>query len=288
MNKNRLTALLLAVFLITMLFSCKNRGKKSEIPLTFDTIAVSKKIPLLEKNDSTLPFAVVNINFIYPATFRTPEELARLQQIFVGTFFTDVRYDSLHPQEAINQYLENYTQHYRTLSKDYYSDKSRLPEGEMPVWYWYQLNISNKILFQNDSILSYAVKYSDYTGGAHGSYRILYYNIDLNDLVTISEEDLFVPDYYKPLTEIILRLLMKKYGVTSPDSLISKGFFNLDDIAPNNNFWMNDHGLHYTYNQYEIAPYVIGAIDVSIPYAELDSLLRPDNPIERFFPGKEA
>lgn len=105
--------------------------------------------------------------------------------------------------------MEKYIASYRALSSDYYSDKSRLPEGETPVWYYYQLNISNKILFQNDSLLSYAVEYSDYTGGAHGSYRIVYYNIDLNDLVTISEEDLFIPGYYKSLTDIILRSLMK-------------------------------------------------------------------------------
>lgn len=286
MNKNRITAALLAVFIVTMFFSCKNIRKKPTTAITFDTIVVARQIPLLQ-NDSTLPYADVDFKFIYPVKFGTPEDLARLQQIFVGTFFTDTQYDTLSPQEAVDKYLEKYIASYRALSSDYYSDKSRLPEGETPVWYYYQLNISNKILFQNDSLLSYAVEYSDYTGGAHGSYRIVYYNIDLNDLVTISEEDLFIPGYYKPLTDIILRSLMKKYNVTAPDSLLTKGFFTIEDIVPNNNFWMDNKGLHYTYNQYEIAPYSMGPIDVTIPYEDLKPILKPNNIIERFFPNKE-
>jgi len=287
MNKNHIVAALLAIFITTMFFSCKNIRQKSETALTFDTIVVAKQIPLLQENDTTLPYADVDIKFMYPVKFRTAEDLARLQQIFVGTFFNDTLYDSLSPQQAVDKYLENYIENYRALSKDYYSDKNRLPKGETPVWYYYQLNISNKIMFQNDSLLSYAVEYSDYTGGAHGSYRIVYYNIDLNDLVTISEEDLFTPGYYKPLTDIILHSLMEKYKVTSPDSLLAKGFFNIEDIVPNNNFLMDDKGLHYTYNQYEIAPYVMGTIDVTIPYEELKPILKPDNIIERFFPKKE-
>ncbi len=288
MNKNHIVAALLAIFITTMFFSCKNIRQKSETALTFDTIVVAKQIPLVQENDTTVPYADVDIKFIYPVKFRTAEDLTRLQQIFVGTFFTDTQYDSLSPQQAVDKYLESYIAGYRALSDDYYSDKNRLPEGKTPVWYYYQLNISNKIMFQNDSLLSYAVEYSDYTGGAHGSYRIVYYNIDLNDLVTISEEDLFTPAYYKPLTDIILRSLMEKYQVTSPDSLLTKGFFNIEDIAPNNNFWMNDYGLHYTYNQYEIAPYSMGTIDVTIPYDDLTSILKPDNIIEWFFPKKEG
>jgi len=148
----------------------------------------------------------------------------------------DVSYDSLTPREAIDKYIADYTQEYRSLSNDFYSDKQKLSDGSMPSWYWYQLRNTNRILFQNDSLLSYAVEYSDYTGGAHGPYRILYYNIDLNNIVTLSEEDLFIPNFKKPLSDILVESLMKKYHVTVPDSLLQHGFFNLEDIIPNNNF----------------------------------------------------
>ena len=59
--------------------------------------------------------------------------------------------------------------------------------------------------------------------------------------------------------------------------VIEEGFFDIDDISPNNNFWMNDKGVHYIYNQYEIAPYSMGPIDVSIPFEELTSIIIPES-----------
>ena len=278
---------LLSACLIIFLFSCKNTKSNPDNTIIFDSIVISKHISLLGVNDTTLPYSTVNIQFLYPIKFRSDEDLKQLQKIFVGSFMNDVSYDSLPPKEALDKYLANYEKNYKALSKDFNEDRKKMAEANIPSWYFYELSIANHILFQNDSLLSYAVEYSDYTGGAHGSHSILYYNIDLDDVVTISEEDLFVPNFKKPLSKIIVNALMKKYNVSTPDSLIAQGFFNLEDIVPNNNFWMDDKALHYTFNQYEIAPYVMGAIEVEIPYSDLKTVLKPDNIVERFFIKKQ-
>lgn len=276
------TALIL-LFATSILGSCEgNRGGGKSTRIAYDSIVVAKQIPLLAESDTTLPFSEVNITFIYPTKFKDTESLARLEQIFKGTFFGDMEYDSMTPQEAIDQYVSVYSERYKSLSNLYYEEASRL-DGNTPSWYWYYLNTNNKILFENDSILSYAVEYSDYQGGAHGSYNIIYTNIDLNELVTISEEDLFVPDYYRRLTDKIVHSLMNQYDAEVPDSLLMRGFFTIEDIAPNNNFWLNDEGIHYSYNQYEIAPYSMGVIDVVVPYSELEDIILPDGIIARYF-----
>ncbi|MCE5206454.1 MAG: DUF3298 and DUF4163 domain-containing protein [Porphyromonadaceae bacterium] len=274
MKKNIISTTALLVF-ISMIFlsSCNgtgSRGTKNDV--VFDSIVVKQQIPLLHENDSTLPYADVNVAFIYPVQFRDEASLARLQEIFKGTFFGSTEFDAMTPKMAMDEYVGRYSVRYKSLSNSYYEDKARL-KGKTPAWYWYYMNTHNKIVFQDDSLLSYAVEYSDYEGGAHGSYRITYTNIDLNRLVTLTEEDLFVPDYYRPLTEKIVQSLMKTYDVSEPDSLLTKGFFTIEDIVPNNNFWLNREGIHYTYNQYEIAPYSMGTIDVEIPYTELEDIL---------------
>src|SRR5690554_2016073 len=205
-----------------LLPSCKGFGTRQTSEIVFDSIVVRQHVPLLFENDTTLPYADVTVSYIYPAKFKDDESLARLQQIFQGTFFENVGYDSMTPQEAMDYYLDAYTKRYRGISNMFYEDKTRL-EGKTPSWYWYSMTHENRILFQNDSLLSYAVEYSDYEGGAHGSYRITYTNIDLNNLVTLSEEDLFVPGYYRPLTEKILHQLMKAYEAEEPESLLMRG-----------------------------------------------------------------
>lgn len=287
MNKNRLTGILLIAFFMMMFFSCKKSNKKTGDSIVFDSVIVARQIPLLETNDTTLPFSDVEIKFTYPIKFGNVEDLESLQKIFIGTFFNDLQYDSLTPQEAVESYLKNYTEEYKSLSNNFYSDKQRLPEGETPVWYWYQLINTNKILFRNDSLLSYAVEYYDYTGGAHGSYRIMYFNIDLDNIVTISEEDVFVPNYHKTLTDKLVSQLMKQHDVTSTDSLLTLGYFNIEDIIPNNNFWIDNEGLHYSFNQYEIAPYSMGVIDITIPYSEISEILLPKGIISRYILNKQ-
>lgn len=274
---------LIALISAAFISSCTNRtgfGKSQDI--VYDSIIIQTNIPLLVENDTTLPYADVNLSFTYPVRFRDSESNERLQQIFKGTFFGSTAYDSMSPQDAVKQYLDEYKERYTSLSNMYYEDKASL-DGKPPMWYWYYMNTANKILFQNDLLLSYAVEYSDYEGGAHGSYRITYTNIDLNELVTISEEDLFVPNYYKELTNKIIESLMKKYEVQKPDSLLMKGFFTIEDIVPNNNFWLSDEGINYSFNQYEIAPYAMGVIDVTVPYSELSEILIPDGIIYRYF-----
>ena len=262
--------------------NCTGKGGSKYSKIGYDSIVVAQHISLLQKNDTTLPYADVKVSYTYPIKFRDSESLARLQQIFQGTFFGDSDYDSLTPQEAVDRYLTDYTERYQSLSNYYYEDKARI-EGKMPSWYWYIMYNTNKILYQDNSLLSYAVEYSDYEGGAHGSYRVTYTNIDLNELVTLSEEDLFVPNYFKPLTEKIVAQLMKSYDATVPDSLLERGFFNVEDIIPNNNFWLDGESIHYSYNQYEIAPYAMGVIEVSVPYSDLKDILLPDGIITRYF-----
>lgn len=286
-NRSIIYPVLILCFFV-MLPSCK-KTKQNENSITFDSIVVSEHVQLLEVNDTTLPHADVNINFLYPKKFKSDEDLARLQQIFVGTFFSDVDNDNLSPQEATDNFLAQYREDYKSLSNSYYEEAKRLPEGSSgPMWYWYYLNYNNKVLFQNNSLISYSVEQSTYTGGAHGSMRVTYTNIDLNELVTISEEDIFVPNYQKSLAEIMVNKLMVENDVTTPEGLVEKGFFNIEDIFPNNNFWLDDEGIHYAFNQYEIAPYVMGVIEVDIPYEDLKDILKAENVIDKIFTKEKA
>lgn len=245
--------------------------------IEFEKLESKERIYLFPVNDTTMPFANVEIEFKYPKRFRDKEDLARLQQIFKGTFFNDESFDHLSPKEALEKYLDNYTEEYRELGNQYYEDIGNLEGDNQPSWYWYELQKSNEILFEDEKILSYSVQHADYTGGAHGSLNVLYYTIDLNELTTVTEESIFKPNYYKFLTTKIIKNLMKNYNVDTPEELLNEGFFDINEIAPNNNFWINNEGVHYIYNQYEIAPYSMGPIEVTIPYEDIASIIIPES-----------
>ncbi len=273
MKKNISIIIASLVLIVLFITSCTNRGDD----LKFDNISLSEKIYLFPEIDTTKPFANVEVDFNYPKSFKNKEELARLQEIFNGTFFNDESFGFLLPKEAVNIYLEEYTKEYRKLGNQYYEDMENIEGDNQPSWYWYQLHKSNEVLFENENILSYSVSHATYTGGAHGSLQVLYYTINLNTLTTITEEDIFTPNYHSFLTEKIIDNLMIEHNVDTPEELLNKGFFDINDIAPNNNFWINNEGVHYVYNQYEIAPYSMGPIEVTIPYKDIKSIIIPQS-----------
>ena len=250
--------------------------KKSD-EIKFDKLEFKEKVYLFPDNDSTKPFANVEIEYNYPKSFKSKEDLARLQQIFNGTFFNDESYDLLSPKDALNKYVEDYTEEYRELGNQYHEDMGNMDGDNQPSWYWYQMAKTNEILFEDANILSYSVEHSDYTGGAHGSLNVLYFTINLTELTTITEEDIFKPNFHNELTAKIIKALMKDKGVNTAEELLNEGFFDINEIAPNNNFWINDKGVHYIYNQYEIAPYSMGPIEVTIPYEDIKSIIIPES-----------
>ncbi len=256
---------------------CVTSCFKKTDEVKFDKLESRERVYLFPTNDTTIPFANVEIEYTYPKSFKSKEDLARLQPIFNGTFFNNESYDSLLPKEALDKFLEEYTEEYRELGNQYYEDMGNLEGDNQPSWYWYQLGKSNEIMYEDKNILSYSVHHSDYTGGAHGSLNVLYYTVDLNELTTISEETIFKPNYYKILTSKIIERLMKKFDVDTPEKLVNEGIFDINEIAPNNNFWINNEGIHYIYNQYEIAPYSMGPIEVTIPYEDIKSIIIPES-----------
>lgn len=273
MRKNILVIIASLALVALFASSCFNKEKG----IKFDNLAIKEQVYLFADNDTTKPFANVDIDFTYPKNYKSKEDLLKLQKIFIGTFFNDMSYDSLSPKEALNAYFDKYTNDYRDLGNQYYEDMGNLEGDNQPSWYWYQLFKSNEILFEDESILSYSVEHYYYEGGAHGSLSAMYYTIDLNNLTTITEENIFKPNFHHLLTERIVENLMKKYDVTTPEDLLNEGFFDINDIAPNNNFWLNNQGVHYIFNQYEIAPYSMGPIEVTIPYQEIQSIIIPES-----------
>ncbi|HNP92166.1 RsiV family protein, partial [Macellibacteroides fermentans] len=50
-------------------------------------------------------------------------------------------------------------------------------------------------------------------------------------------------------------------------------------IFPNGNFSVDETGINYTFNEYEIAAYVVGATHVHLSFEEIKHLARKESPI---------
>ncbi|PLW94222.1 MAG: hypothetical protein C0592_03535, partial [Marinilabiliales bacterium] len=204
--------------------------------------------PGLSEADS---IAFVNSQLAYwsglPVNFRYPEDMVKNADIMM---------------------VQDYTSLYET--------------GEMEPDYsanW-EINDDVDVVLNRDGLLTTINSLYEYTGGAHGSYGSVcnVYDFTTERLVTL--DDIFEGDYKKALTDIINDKVREQFEMSSGESFESKGFF-VEELPLTDNFALYSDHIYFIYNIYEVAPYVVGSIDVEILYSDLTEYLKKDGPVYR-------
>ena len=276
--KTQLCQKLVVLFLISVFVSGCNIGTKktTDNDVTFDSISVDKTYHLLENPEN--PNCNLQINFTYPAKYDNKDILKKIQQQFVYSYFGD-GYENLSPEEATAKYTEDYLNNYKDLEDEYKAEVAKADETPVGAWFSYFEMSSDDIAYNKNDILSYTVNFENYTGGAHGAHSFTNHVIDMKTGNLIKEDDIFIEGFQEDLAQILIDRIAKQNTVENPKELENIGFFSIDEIFPNGKFLIDDNGITYTFNEYEIAAYVVGATNVHLPYEEIQYLLKKESPI---------
>ena len=270
---------LLAVILAAsgFLFSCGDKMKKDTGSLEFDSIQVNKTVHLF--GDTSKPACNLLINFVYPS--KSSDELLKdtLDKYFIAACFGD-KYMGEKPQEVVKQYTETYISEYRRDLEPMYLEDEKDKENESSVGarYSYYKGIESHVQLYEKNLLVYRINYNEYTGGAHGIYMTTYLNFDLGLMRPLRLDDIFVGDYQEPLTDLIWNQLMADNGAKTRAELEDMGYGSTGEIAATENFYLNKDGVTFYYNVYDITPYAMGPVVVSLPFQMLEHMLG-SNPV---------
>lgn len=276
--KMQLCQRLVVLFILSVIVSgCKIGTKKTaDNDITFDSISVDKTYHLLENPEN--PNCNLQINFTYPSNYDNKEILKKIQQQFVYSYFGD-GYETLSPEEATAKYSEDYLNSYKDLTDEFKAEVAKSDESPVGAWFSYYEMSSDDIAYNKNDIISYTVNFENYTGGAHGAHSFTNHVINLKTGNLIAEDEIFIEGYQEDLAQILVDRIAKLNNVDNVKELENIGFFSIDEIFPNGNFLIDDNGITYTFNEYEIAAYVVGATNVHLPYEEIQHLLNKESPI---------
>lgn len=123
-----------------------------------------------------------------------------------------------------------------------------------------------------DTLLTYIITRSSFTGGAHGLYSIEHHTYSLPGGYEIMLGDLFPVGFREKLDTLIRTKLYAQYEISDDEGLAAAGFFP-ETIIATENFRLTPDNIIFFYNPYEIGCYALGNVEVSIPQAELEQLL---------------
>ena len=266
--------LAILVFFSLTNVSCLEKTKSNNVGVVFDTIQVSKTQSVNYKGSKLN--CNLHVVFTYPITCGKASLLNDLQKIFIEKFFPP-QYANLSPKEAANNFSTQYISDFQSAKVNNFFDDDYMLEDEND--FIYELDLENEILFSKDNFISFVVKNTNYEGGAHGSNTIYGYVIDLETGKTLTDEDLMGDNYKKNIASLLVQKIATEKGVKDISQLESIGYNAIEDIVPNENFTIDDKGITYYFNEYEIAAYFVGTTEVFIPYDELKAYINKDSPI---------
>ena len=132
----------------------------------------------------------------------------------------------------------------------------------------WERSLNGYIAGEHGDIISYIVSTYDFSGGAHGSSAELAFNFNRKSGEIIDEDDIFTEGSAVELSKLLSAHLQSDFAEGTYNSLFIK------DIEPNGNFIVSEEGVTYIYGQYEIGPYYLGIIKLTLPWEELEGLLK--------------
>jgi len=155
---------------------------------------------------------------------------------------------------------------------DYLGNREDAKDNNWPVWSWQWNNDLSVDYNQNGYVVLLTSGYQ-YSGGAHGGAWNLYECLDANHRKQLALSDIISADS-SVLEGFLEQQFRIDYDLKADDSLTEYLFEN--KLMPNDNFSFDGSGLYFTYNQYEVAPYVMGIITILIPWEKLKPWLNPE------------
>ncbi len=140
----------------------------------------------------------------------------------------------------------------------------------------YEYVFSAKESYQTPSFVTYVASNYIYQGGAHGSSTTsgAVFSLDSGDMYGWN---MFVPDSLPAVKSIVKESLMKDYFKVGDAAelraalLVDPDTLPLPSASP---YFMPD-GVHFVYQQYEIAPYAAGMPECTVPYSSVMNMFTP-------------
>ena len=137
-------------------------------------------------------------------------------------------------------------------SQDYIADYIDTMKNKemwtMPSMNW-ESHSTYKVVYASDNFASFEIKAWSYTGGAHGMTTTIVGTVKDGEILKI-----------KDLPEDVKNLWAKEI-----DKYFQKQGWRKNSYMTEN-FYIDDKGIHFIYDPYEIDCYAAGTIDIFVPY----------------------
>ncbi|WP_432412126.1 DUF3298 domain-containing protein [Rasiella sp. SM2506] len=248
---NKLYFLLIALVVFTT--SCRKALETQSITKDSETLAECKNVSC-----PSIDIEYFTVNGNAGASEKINAEITNfiIQSLYVGED------ENGSDAPTIERAMQDFIQLYRTHSAEF---------PGLSAEYFAEITVLQN--FNTKELLSVSCRNYLYTGGAHGYGSVVYKNFDPKSGAQLYYEDVFRDvSAFEALAE---KLFKRQNEIPESDAINSTGFwFEEDAFYLPETFGISKEFVTLYYNQYEIASYAAGPIEVEIPISEVKEMLK--------------
>ncbi len=176
----------------------------------------------------------------------------------------------------INNVLEDEFKQSIAWYNEIVSDTNSLSDYNYTIQYSFETGFD--VVYNSKGFVSIILKHYQYTGGAHGNYFAVGYNINLSDGSFLSLIDIIQQGKLDLLAYECEETILEKYQA---NSLFEAGLFENEIIIPDDqDFYIIPGALVLQFDPYEIGPYAMGEITAEISFDKIRDILMEDLPFD--------
>ena len=220
------------------------------------TYADDQAMPLEEGQADSL---ILSVSLEYPVKGAPEEVLDKISHGILGAAF-DLEEEPGEVEETARRYEDN-------LKDEYFNEYEDAEEAGVRTW---EDRVNGYFSGRYGQFVSYMVEYYGFRGGAHGINTMTPVVFDRKTGEIIPEESFFLDGYRAPVAALIQARLPE---ALEGDEEALAALFEPDLVGPNGNYEVTRDGVTWYYQPYDIAPYYLGVISVTVPWKELKPYL---------------
>jgi hypothetical protein len=236
---------------------------ETNAPIAFSYLAISGETKLRPSLKDS-PMDSYAAATVWPVS-SSPAD-AYLKKVITDSFFMARRNDDI--RDVLTKSMEGDFADYLEEGGDVFDAEIK----QMPLIYNRESTTNVTVAYVSPKIVCFSAFSYSYSGGAHGNYGTTFRVVDVKRNKVLSIKDIIIPEGLTKLPQLLEKHFRSEHDLAAQDSLQEAGLFE-NNIEPNENFYLTAKGIGFNYTPYEIAPYVMGEIEIFIPFTELKGYL---------------
>lgn len=153
---------------------------------------------------------------------------------------------------------------------DAHKEIVKIYEDESDAW---EATIEGEVTYEDKNTLTIIISSYLFTGGAHGYQSNRFLNFDKRTGKELKNWQLFSDK--KAFETLAEKTFRKVEGIPLDGSINSTGFmFEQDSFYLPENIGFTKNGIKLLYNQYEVASYADGPVEITLPYKVTEKFLK--------------